>query len=257
MRASGFENQLSTRWRFVLVLPQQTLHEELPRLSLAKNAWQTGWFFVDVTGTGTKCSAARANEKVRIQRGCQRDQFPARQIEHGAGGNRMILRYPVTAHQHQAADTQRLQTQQVTLERTAVAVAAHEVGHAIQFCRKEPISQLRSKYLRKAFIVQRIGSRTVAFLVLLSLVMRTPYLLILTAVIGVATQIASALMYAAMLPEEYDASFRKALPILEEGYVQNVQIFAARQVLRAAALTYVAGAIANILNLWRWIRVLR
>ncbi|MGJ8663790.1 MAG: zinc metallopeptidase, partial [Marinicella sp.] len=30
---------------------------------------------------------------------------------------------------------------------TAVAVAAHEVGHAIQFCNEEPVSQLREKYL--------------------------------------------------------------------------------------------------------------
>ena len=64
-------------------------------------------------------------------------------------------------------------------------------------------------------------------------------------------------MYVAILPEEYDASFKKALPILEEGYIPEGNMPAVRQVLQACALTYVAGALTDVLNLWRWFRILR
>ena len=72
--------------------------------------------------------------------------------------------------------------------------------------------------------------------------------------VGVLTMLASVLMYVAILPEEYDASFNKALPILHEGYLPSEYMPKARQVLKACALTYVAGALVDVLNLWRWLR---
>ena len=64
--------------------------------------------------------------------------------------------------------------------------------------------------------------------------------------------------YLIILPEEWDASFNKALPVLIEGdYVEAAQIPAIRQVLKAAALTYFAAALANILNVGRWLMILR
>lgn len=60
------------------------------------------------------------------------------------------------------------------------------------------------------------------------------------------------------LPVEFDASFRKALPILREGaYLDQNDLPAATSVLRAAAFTYVASALVSLVNLARWIRVLR
>jgi Zn-dependent membrane protease YugP len=60
------------------------------------------------------------------------------------------------------------------------------------------------------------------------------------------------------LPVEYDASFSKALPILKAGrYVDENDMPAIRSVLRAAALTYVAGALISLVNLARWVRLLR
>lgn len=140
---------------------------------------------------------------------------------------------------------------------TAVAVAAHEVGHAIQFGKNEPISQLRGKYLGKALLIKKIGTIVMMSLPLVAMVFKIPHVIVFTAVIGVVTMLASALMYVAILPEEFDASFNKALPILEAGYIPEKHFPAARQVLRAAALTYVAAALADILSLWRWIRVFR
>ena len=57
---------------------------------------------------------------------------------------------------------------------------------------------------------------------------------------------------------ELDASYGKALPILKDGnYLHDGDLQHAERILKAAALTYVAGSLASLLNLWRWIAVLR
>jgi Zn-dependent membrane protease YugP len=63
---------------------------------------------------------------------------------------------------------------------------------------------------------------------------------------------------ASSLPVEWDASFGKALPILKEGnYVPEQHLPAIRQVLRAAAMTSVAGALIDLISFWRWFRFFR
>ena len=59
------------------------------------------------------------------------------------------------------------------------------------------------------------------------------------------------------LPVEIDASFNKALPLLKTGYLNPQQIPAAKQILKAAAWTYVAGSLASLLNFWRWLAILK
>jgi len=141
---------------------------------------------------------------------------------------------------------------------TAVAVAAHEVGHAIQFNREEEISKLRERYLGKALTIQRWGAGILMTIPVITIIFRLPHATLLTALIGIITMLASVLMYVAILPEEFDASFNKALPILVEGeYITEAQIEPVRQILKACAYTYVAAALADILRLWRWLAILR
>lgn len=140
---------------------------------------------------------------------------------------------------------------------TAVAVAAHEIGHAIQFCKEEPVSKLRDRYLRRALQIKRIGASILVFAPILTFAVKTPAIALWMGAIAVITMLSSALMYVAILPEEYDASFNKALPILKEGYLPEHLIGSARSVLKAAALTYVAAALLDVLRLWRWIRFIR
>ncbi len=141
---------------------------------------------------------------------------------------------------------------------TAVAVAAHEVGHAIQFNRNEAISELRGRYQGKAFFIQRWGAALLMMIPVITLIFRVPHVTLLTAVVGILTMLASLLMYVAILPEEYDASFNKALPILIEGeYIDDSQIIPIRRVLKACAYTYMAAALADILRLWRWLSIFR
>ena len=71
-------------------------------------------------------------------------------------------------------------------------------------------------------------------------------------------QLVGALAYLIILPEEWDASFNKALPILIEGeYVAEDKLPNIRNVLKAAAITYFASALASVLNIGRWLLLLR
>jgi hypothetical protein len=87
---------------------------------------------------------------------------------------------------------------------------------------------------------------------------RSPAAIFAMIALGILLLAVRVLVHFFTLPVEYDASFNKALPILKEGgYLQENDLAAARSVLKAAALTYVAGALMSLLNLARWIRLLR
>jgi len=140
---------------------------------------------------------------------------------------------------------------------SAIAVAAHEVGHAIQFVREEQVSLLRDKYLPMANLIQKTGVTILIAVPFVATILRVPSIGIFLAIVGIVTMLSSTIMYIAILPEEYDASFNKALPILEEGYVPSQYMPAIRKILRACAFTYVASALADILRLWRWLTLLK
>jgi len=75
---------------------------------------------------------------------------------------------------------------------------------------------------------------------------------------GVMLLALSILMHAVTLPVEFDASFRRALPVLKAGrYLDDKDMPAAKEILRAAAFTYVAAAAMSVLDVMRWLRVLR
>ncbi|MEE3143103.1 MAG: zinc metallopeptidase [Pseudomonadota bacterium] len=141
---------------------------------------------------------------------------------------------------------------------TAVAVAAHEVGHAIQFHRREKIFELRKLYLPKAMMLSQAGVAIMLAFPIIGIVMRSPLAIGVVIGLSLLLQLAGAFSYLIILPEEWDASFNKALPILIEGnYIESEQIPAIRNILRAAALTYFAAALANVLNIGRWLMILR
>ncbi len=141
---------------------------------------------------------------------------------------------------------------------TAVAVAAHEVGHAIQFHRNEPIFELRKKYIPLAARFTRFGIALMWSIPIAAIVLRSPVAVATVLSLSILLQVIGALAYLIILPEEWDASFNKALPILMQGdYIDEKQQGAVREVLRAAALTYFAAALANVFNIGRWLMVLR
>lgn len=141
---------------------------------------------------------------------------------------------------------------------TAVAVAAHEIGHAIQFDREESISKLRNRYLPTAFLLKKAGVLIFTALPFLAILTKSPAAIFFVIGLGLVLQLIGALAYLIVLPEEWDASFRKAMPILIEGeYISTDDIPAVQSVLKAAALTYFAAALADLVNIGRWFMILR
>ncbi len=141
---------------------------------------------------------------------------------------------------------------------TAIAVAAHEVGHAIQHRRGEPLLGWRTRLVTVAQAGEKAGAMAMMALPLVIGLTRAPSAGLIAFAIGIGSLAIGALVHLVTLPVEIDASFRKALPLLRAGrYVEARDEPAVRRILGAAALTYVAASLAGLLNLWRWIAILR
>ena len=140
---------------------------------------------------------------------------------------------------------------------TAITVAAHECGHALQHAAAEPMFLWRTRLAYSAVWAQRFGSFLLFAAPVLVLLFRIPSVAIIN-ISGAFLMIGFAVVVQLLtLPVEIDASFNKAMPILKSGYLTQKQIPAARSILRAAAWTYVAGSLASLLNFWRWLAVMR
>jgi len=141
---------------------------------------------------------------------------------------------------------------------TAVAIAAHEFGHALQYFHQEPITKLREKYTPVAMGIERLSVTLIAIFPVIIAIFKVPQLGLLSVLIGLSTLIISVLFQFIVLPMEWDASFNKAYPILEKGnYLDNSDLPKVKKILRAAALTYVAATLSSLLNIWRWLRLFK
>ena len=141
---------------------------------------------------------------------------------------------------------------------TAVAVAAHEVGHAIQHHKKESLLATRTRLITLAHWGEKVGAALMFAIPVVTLITRIPHSGLLFFLLGFASMGIATLVHLVTLPVEWDASFNKALPLLKDGnYIDKRDERAVRQILRAAALTYVAASLASLLNLARWMTFLR
>ena len=125
----------------------------------------------------------------------------------------------------------------------ALAVAAHEIGHVLQY--QEDYAPIR---VRNAILpVASIGSSIAPWIVILGVLFNSFNI----AIIGVVLFGAVLLFQLATLPAEFNASSR-ALRMLEEGnYVSYTQSDDARRVLRAAAMTYVWATVGALISFLR------
>ena len=140
---------------------------------------------------------------------------------------------------------------------TAIAIAAHEVGHAIQDQQGDRRLAIRTKMVPIIDKVARLSAVIISLSPVIGIITRHPMPFSLLLLLGLSGFIARMMVHAVTLPIEFDASFSKALPLLREGeYISQSNEKAVRHVLRAAALTYVSAALADILNLGRWIVIL-
>ena len=125
----------------------------------------------------------------------------------------------------------------------AIAVAAHEIGHVMQY--QEGYAPIR---LRNAILpVANIGSYAAPWIVILGLMMGSYNL----SMIGVVLFGAMLVFQVVTLPVEFNASSR-ALRMLEEGnYISYEESDGAKKVLNAAAMTYVWAAVASLISFLR------
>jgi len=172
-----------------------------------------------------------------------------------ANGIRDVTIEPVqghlTDHYDPASKTLRL-SEAVFADRsiTALGIAAHEVGHAIQHAQGYAPLRFRSAWVPMAGIGTNIGFWILIAAALMGGVERAPMMTWLgLALFGMTT-----LFTLVTLPVEFDAS-RRALATLERsGVLAADEMPGARAVLGAAALTYVAAFVTSLLQLlyWAW-----
>lgn len=141
---------------------------------------------------------------------------------------------------------------------TAVAVAAHEVGHAIQHAQGSSLFAWRTALARFLGVFDKVAMAILITAPLVMAVTHVPAIGLMQAGIAIAMLGVGLVVHLVTLPLEFDASFGKALPILSrDGYLDGRDLPAARGVLRAAAFTYVAGALVGLLNFLRILRIIR
>lgn len=141
---------------------------------------------------------------------------------------------------------------------TAITVAAHEVGHALQDHQEYAPLRWRTRLVKATRGVERIGAGVLVISPFLGLVTRVPAIGLLTFAAGMLTLGVSALVHFVTLPTEFDASFSRALPMLDEHQVlMSADRPHARKLLTAAALTYVSASLMSLLNIARWMAILR
>jgi len=130
---------------------------------------------------------------------------------------------------------------------SAVSVACHEIGHAIQHSVHYPMLVLR----HRIFPIVNFASGVAPFLLIAGFLFN--YLnLIGLGIIFFSVAVAFQLI---TLPVEFNASSRARELMISEGFIRNDEERGVAKVLNAAALTYVAAALISLLELLKYIMI--
>jgi len=141
---------------------------------------------------------------------------------------------------------------------TAITVAAHEVGHAIQDKEAYAPLRLRSHLVRATQKVEKLGAGILILAPFAGVLTRAPGVGVIMLIGGLLTLASATLVHFVTLPTEIDASFGRAMPMLKEHQIlQPPDAPHARKILQAAAYTYVAASLMSLLNVARWWAILR
>jgi Zn-dependent membrane protease YugP len=141
---------------------------------------------------------------------------------------------------------------------TAVTVAAHEVGHALQDAEGFAPLKWRTQLVQWVGPVEKTGAVLMMATPLIIGVTRMPLAGMLMFLGGVLTLGSAVVIHLLTLPTEFDASFGRAMPLLKkQDVLHEVDEKHARRLLRAAAMTYVSASLMSLLNVARWIAILR
>lgn len=131
---------------------------------------------------------------------------------------------------------------------SAVSVACHEVGHAIQHQQSYPMLVLR----HRMFPMVNLTSGVAPLLILAGLFFQQFNFLLGVGIIFFSAAVAFQLV---TLPVEFNASNRARDLMVAEGFITNDEERGVAKVLNAAALTYVAAALISLLELIKYISI--
>jgi Zn-dependent membrane protease YugP len=133
---------------------------------------------------------------------------------------------------------------------SAVGVACHEAGHALQHATGYAALGLRSALVPAASFTSQLSSPLLMFGLFLSMAspMGRPLL-----IMGILMLSVSVLFTLVTLPVEWDASARAKRVLVDDGIVAPYQERDAAAVLDAAFLTYLAAAVSALMTLLYWI----
>ena len=141
---------------------------------------------------------------------------------------------------------------------SALAVAAHEIGHVLQHNEDYAPMRLRSVILPAANIGCRIGPFLVFGGLLLSYIARgTGNAGYYIALAGVGLYVMMLLFQLITLPVEFNASKRGLSMLTEGGYIDEEELPGAKKMLRAAAMTYVLAALGSFVTVLRLLSIAR
>lgn len=137
----------------------------------------------------------------------------------------------------------------------AVTVAAHECGHAIQDAENYGFMKLRTA-VTPVIQVCQFGPYLLVFSLMLTAFLASP-IWKLTALLGLLMYCGIFFFQLITLPVELDASFARAVLVLEgSGYISNDEKENAKKILQACAFTYVAAALFSLVEILRWTLIL-
>ncbi|TXI20740.1 MAG: zinc metallopeptidase [Nitrosomonas sp.] len=141
---------------------------------------------------------------------------------------------------------------------TAITVAAHEVGHAIQDRDGYLPLKFRTRLVEIAAPAEKLGAVILMLAPVIAVAAKAPGAGALFLLGGLLTMGTATLVHLVTLPMEMHASFARALPMLVHGnYLIHGDEPHARKILRAAAWTYVSASLMTLLNVARWWAILR
>ncbi len=187
--------------------------------------------------------------KMKNTRGITGAEAAERVLHHAGIYDVRIERVSGNLTDHYDPRTKVLRLSQSVYDQTSVAavgVAAHECGHAIQHARAYAPLALRSTLVP----IANFGAKIAWPLILIGLLFSSESSMLFIN-IGIIAFSAAVLFQLVTLPVEFNASNRAIRMIADTGMMQGEEIQAAKKVLNAAALTYVASAATAILQLLR------
>lgn len=129
---------------------------------------------------------------------------------------------------------------------SAISVAAHEVGHALQDKEGYWLLRLRAKMVP----IVNFSSKMGYFAILIGFLFDTRFIWL-----GIWLQVAILLFQLVTLPVEFDASKRALIELEKLNLIDKKENNGAKKVLGAAALTYVASVATTLLEMLRLIMI--